>query len=687
VPLARLRVLFESVRGDTAVEACQTLQPSQLTPAGEICHQRFGAPRRRRAIRHAAYALSILFDGVAVVCAYGLGLLFRFGGRVPETYALRFVAVSSVLAVIYVTANVLLRMYWRGWRFASVQDALALSQAVGIATCVAIVADMAIFPLDHPLPVSIFPAGGVFALAGMGLGRFRYRLLQYAAVALNKAPAHRVLIVGAGTAGEWLARELQLNPKLGFLAIGFVDDDRDKQGQRIQGLRIIGTRHEVRSLVQHHRVDTIVVAIPSLTPEQRRAILAHCEDTPAQIKIVPGLPELLDRRQDDTLFRDARIEDLLGRPPVLFGDRASVRQVVQGSVLITGAAGSIGSELARQLAANGARQLVLLDSNESELFDLVAQLQLVYSRQFTQLETVVADVRHEPALQRAFHQYRPTTVFHAAAYKHVPLMQAHPQEAVITNVVGTYNVCRAAATVGCSRFVFISTDKAVAPVNVMGATKRIGELMVQAFAGGSTIFCAVRFGNVLGSRGSVIPTFARQIRDGGPVTITHPDMTRFFMSIPEAANLIIEASCHALGGDIFILDMGSPVRVLDLAHKLIRLHGLRPGTDIEIREIGMRPGEKLHEALTTADETVLPTPHPRVLRVREAASCVPRREEIQCLVDRLRILAETAPTEALVDAVFTAVTANGREAAWHNAWGPRALGAAPIQVGAVAAAE
>jgi FlaA1/EpsC-like NDP-sugar epimerase len=664
-----------------------TLQTSQLITAGEVRHQRFAAQRRRRAVRYATYVLSILYDSAAVVCAYGLGLLFRFGGRVPETYALRFVAVSSVLVVIYVSANVLLRMYWRGWRFASVQDALALIQAVGIASCLAILADVAIFPFDHPLPVSIFPAGGVFTLAGMGAGRFRYRLLQYAAVALNKASAHRVLIVGAGTAGEWLARELQLNPKLGFSPIGFVDDDRDKQDQRIQGLRIIGTRHDVRRLVQQHRVDTIVVAIPSLAPEQRRDILANCEDTPAQIKIVPGIPELLDRRQDDTLFRDARIEDLLGRPPVVFGDRASMRQVLEGSVLITGAAGSIGSELARQLAASGARQLILLDSNESELFDLVAQLQLVYPCQRPRLDTIVADVRHEPALERVFREYRPTNVFHAAAYKHVPLMQAYPQEAVMTNVVGTYNVCRAAAGVDCSRFVFISTDKAVAPVNVMGATKRIGELMVQTFAGGSTIFCAVRFGNVLGSRGSVIPTFARQIRDGGPVTITHFDMTRFFMSIPEAANLIIEASCHAVGGDVFILDMGAPVRILDLAHKLIRLHGLRPGMDIEIREIGMRPGEKLHESLTTRDETVLPTPHPRVLRVRDGDGCIPRPDEIQHLVEYLRLLAETAPTEALVDAVFTAVRTNAREGVWRHAWGPRAAGVAAIQVGAVAAAE
>jgi FlaA1/EpsC-like NDP-sugar epimerase len=578
---------------------------------------------------------------------------------------MRFGAIAAILAIIYVSANVGLGVYWRGWRFAGVQDALALSQAAALATCVAVIADVAIFPLDHPLPLSVFPPSAVFALAGMGLGRFRYRLLQYAAAALSKSTAHRVLIIGAGAAGQWLARELQLHPKLGFLPVGFVDDDPDKHGQRVQGLRVFGTRHDVRSLVRQHRVDTIVLAIPSLPPEERRAILAKCEDTPARIKIVPGLPELLNRRHDDTLFRDAQLEDLLGRPPVVFGDRTSLRPILEGSVLVTGAAGSIGSELVRQLAANGARRLILLDTNESGLFDLAAQLDLVYPGDRTRFETVVADVRNIRGLQRAFRQYWPTTVFHAAAYKHVPLMEAHPHEAVITNVLGTFNVCRAAEDVGCERVVFISTDKAVAPINVMGATKRLGELMVQAFAGNSTIFCAVRFGNVLGSRGSVVPTFARQIRDGGQLTITHPDVTRFFMTMPEAANLIIEASCHAVGGDVFILDMGAPVRILDLAHKMIRLHGLRPDEDIQIRHIGLRPGEKLHEALTTTDEAVLSTPHPRVLRVRCPDKAVPTADEMYRLLQHLCFLAETAPAEVVTDALFLAAGASNGNVWWQ----------------------
>jgi FlaA1/EpsC-like NDP-sugar epimerase len=308
--------------------------------------------------------------------------------------------------------------------------------------------------------------------------------------------------------------------------------------------------------------------------------------------------------------------------------------------------------LSRQALAQGAQKLILLDANESGLFDLASELQSSAFGKRCRIETVVADVTRARRLQDVFAQFQPATVFHVAAYKHVPLMEAHPGEAVLTNVLGTWNVCQAAASNGVKRLVFISTDKAVAPSSVMGATKRLGEQVVRAFATETdSVFCSVRFGNVLGSRGSVVLTFNRQIRKGGPLTVTHSDATRFFMTIPEAASLILEASCIARGGEIFLLDMGQPVRVLDIAHKMIRLHGLRPGEDIRIAEIGLRPGEKLHEVLTTGQEHLESTAHPRVASVRPA-DAVASVGEVGGIVQELVELAENAPTQRLVDRLF-----------------------------------
>jgi FlaA1/EpsC-like NDP-sugar epimerase len=351
-------------------------------------------------------------------------------------------------------------------------------------------------------------------------------------------------------------------------------------------------------------------------------------------------------------LRDARLEDLLGRPPVVFANSARLNP--GKSVLITGAAGSIGSELARQVAAGDVEQLILLDANESGLFDVAAKLEPALARGHVDLQIAVADITRAHRVQEILARYSPHTVFHAAAYKHVPLMQAHPAEAVITNVIGTRNVCLGAEQAGCRRLVFISTDKAVAPANVMGATKRVGERLIRTLpADGSLIACAVRFGNVLGSRGSVVPTFARQIREGGPVTVTDMEATRFFMTIPEAASLIIESASYAAGGEIFILDMGDRVSILDLARKMIRLHGLRPGEDIEIREVGLRPGEKLHETLTTTAEHLAPTSHPRVSRVEPNGDSDIGRKELLRAIEELRQLAEMGPADMLIPALFS----------------------------------
>lgn len=597
-------------------------------------------------------ALVALLDGLIVATAFAVALELRFDGSIPALYAALFRTVIPAVVTIFVGTNLLLRMYWRGWRYASLRDALALAQAAAISTGLTFVADAALFPLYHPLPLSIVPVGGLLALIGMALPRFRHRLFQEVVVAFTRGPRSRVLIIGAGQAGQWLARELLATPALGYRPICFVDDDPEKQGQRIHGLPVAGTCHDIAALVQRFSVEVIVVAIPSLSAEARRDVLARCEATPARVKIMPGLPDLLTSVSDRAMFRDARLEDLLGRPPVVFAGPSESRALA-GSVLITGAAGSIGSELARQIASRGPERLILLDIDESRLFDLAVELEAVAGGRKPSIEVAVADVTRGQRVSRLLARVRPTVVFHAAAYKHVPLMETHPEEAVLANVVGTFNVCQAAEQSGCERVVFISTDKAVAPANVMGATKRVGERIVESFSGGSkTVFCTVRFGNVLGSRGSVVPTFARQIREGGPLTITHPEMTRYFMTIPEAVNLIIEASYQAVGGEVFVLDMGDPVAILDLARKMIRLHGLRPGEDVEIQEIGTRPGEKLHEALASSSECLRPTSHPRVSRVVTSEGVPIGRMDAARTVEQLRLLAETGSTDVLVSVLY-----------------------------------
>jgi FlaA1/EpsC-like NDP-sugar epimerase len=596
------------------------------------------------------YVLYAVADGLIVVVAYVLALQLRFGGRVPESYAVALPAMLLLVVPAYVGANVALQMYWRGWRYAGLHDVLVLAQSVSTSTGIVFAALLVLFPAEHPIPLSVAPMAGLLVLVGMGITRLRHRLGLELVMLLGRTPRRRLLIVGAGEAGQRLARELLTTPWLGYRPIGFVDDDPKKDALRMHGLRVLGGRRAIASLVRTRGVEVVALAIPSLRPHDRRAILSECEDGAARIKIVPGLPEIL-AGQVAAPFRDVSLEDLLGRPPVSFVS-SDADHAARGSVLITGAAGSIGAELARQIAAHGTQRLILVDSTESGLFDLNLEIEPTIEAAHARLHIIVADVRNARRIDRIFEEQRPAIVFHVAAYKHVPLMEAHPEEAVLTNVVGTMNVCAAAERVGCERVVFISTDKAVDPISIMGATKRVGERIVQAFAtDGTTVFCAVRFGNVLGSRGSVVPIFERQLRHGGPLTITHPAATRYFMTIPEAASLIIEATEQATGGEIFILDMGTPVRIGDLARKMIRMHGLRPDADIEIREIGLRPGEKLHEILMTVGERRTPTRHPGVAGVQPDGQTPPRLGVVRA-VDHIRALAEGGQTAELVPALF-----------------------------------
>jgi FlaA1/EpsC-like NDP-sugar epimerase len=610
--------------------------------------------RRRPAWRRAVvYAQFIVFDACVVAGAFIFAIALRFGLHVPAQYAERLPMVLVGVSCVYVASNMVHHMYLRGWRYAGLHDGLAFARAGLVSLGVVLVADLTIVPDTQLLPLSVVMLGGILALLSMGAARFRRRFIAELIGERGIAPPLRTLVVGAGDAGQRIAHDLLNAPGLGYRPVCFVDDDPDKRFQRIHGLLVAGSLHDIASLVQRRKIDVTVFAIPSLSGARRAEVLARCVEAGLPVKVMPSLDEILSARAHNILLRDAHLEDLLGRPAVSFADLAGRQHALEnGSVLVTGAAGSIGSELARQVAGLGTDKLVLLDVNESGLFDLAQELESGGSSARRPISLVVADVTRERRLQEIFARYQPKTVFHVAAYKHVPLMEANPTEAVITNVLGTWNVCQAAAAAGAERVVFISTDKAVDPSSVMGATKRFGEHVIRAFAQHSpTIFCAVRFGNVLGSRGSVVPIFTRQIREGGPVTITHRDATRFFMTIPEAASLILEASCDATGGEIFLLDMGERVRVIDIARKMIQLHGLRPERDIAIEEIGLRAGEKMHEVLTASLEQLAPTGHPRVSCVRPSDRVLPM-SYVTRAVHELTVLAERGPKDRLVERLF-----------------------------------
>ena len=436
-------------------------------------------------------------------------------------------------------------------------------------------------------------------------------------------PLQHVLIAGAGEAGAMVLRELRQNPQTGLLTIGFVDDDPVKHGVLLNGVRVLGGRSAIPELVRKHHVDQVIIAMPSAPGKSIRELVELCEAAGVRARIVPGIYELLGGTVRLTELRDVQIDDLLRREPVQT-DTARVEALLRGKrVLVTGAGGSIGSELCRQILRCCPASLTLLGHGENSIFDIHNELRAELSGpdspypsgQRPQLTPVIADVRFPERLQAVFLEHRPDVVFHAAAHKHVPLMEDNIADAITNNVLGTLRVVEASAAAGVSHFVLISTDKAVNPTSIMGATKRVAELIVQRAARTTgRAYVAVRFGNVLGSRGSVVPFFQKQIAAGGPVTVTHPDVKRFFMTIPEAVQLVLQAATMGQGEEVFVLDMGEPVRIVDLARDLIRLSGLEPDHDIKIRFTGLRPGEKLYEELFASSEQYGRTEHEKILR-------------------------------------------------------------------------
>lgn len=573
----------------------------------------------------------IIIDAAIVLLATLFAFVIKHDVSDPTTILRRDTIIKTlpILMVFRLLALYSFRLYRIHWRYLSMHDLRQLVSATAVSS-IAFYLFLAArglgAPSDYSWGMQIIDWGiCVFLLGGT---RVFYRELPDTSLLQGnlwregwtrrhpRGTQQRALIVGASDTGETVARELRRRPEEGITLIGFVDDNPLRQDIHIQGLPVLGTTHQIPDLVTRYDADIILIAIPSVSGKALRDIVSRCEKTTARLCIVPSVSELLDGRAGRSPFRDVNIEDLLRRDPVQT-DMSGIAQYISGQrVLVTGAGGSIGSELCRQIIAFNPARLLLVGHGENSIFEMEQEL----IREFKFAPTaLIGDVKDRNRIEEIFLQERPTVVFHAAAHKHVPLMEANPQEAVKNNVLGTRNVAEIAAQCGVKKFILVSTDKAVNPTSVMGATKRICEMIIQGLAGtGETEFAAVRFGNVLGSRGSVIPTMQKQIACGGPVTVTDPLMTRYFMTIPESVQLILQAGALCRKGEIFILDMGEPVRILDLARDLIRLSGYRPDIDIKIEYTGIRPGEKIHEELLYTSEEKQETTHEKIFVSRSS---------------------------------------------------------------------
>lgn len=553
-------------------------------------------------------AMLILIDFIIVLTAPFLALLIRLDGSMDSFYYLLLLHYMPIMVLIRLTSFYLCGLYKRMWKYASINELLAI---IGAVTLGSILISAYVFERGALLPRSVHVISWFLHIAFIGSSRMFIRILQYLRQK-RVVSGTNILIVGAGDAGAMIAREI-LNSQ--FCAskklVGFVDDAKEKTGRLLLGAKVLGTRKDIRKIVERHKINEIIIAMPSVAGDTIREIFQECKSTGCSVKTLPGIYELIDGKVTVQQLRSVEINDLLRRDPIKL-DLGRIAGYLSGKrVLVTGAGGSIGSELCRQIANMSPSSLTILGKGENSIYEIDYELQQKFNG--LTINPIIADIRDNARIQQIFVQLKPQVVFHAAAHKHVPLMEAQPTEAVRNNIFGTKVVAEAADRHGVEVFVMISTDKAVNPTSVMGATKRVAEMIVQNISKTSnTKFVAVRFGNVLGSRGSVVPLFKKQIARGGPITITHPEMRRYFMTIPEASQLVLQAGSIAKGGEVFVLDMGEPIKISDMACDLVELSGLIPHRDIQIKFTGLRPGEKLFEELLTAEEGTTSTRHEKI---------------------------------------------------------------------------
>lgn len=555
----------------------------------------------------------LLIDSLISLITPFLALLVRFEWYMPDPYVGMLVRYAPLIVICRLTVFYAAGFYRRLWRYASIRELLVI---LGGVTASSVLVSALLAMVHSGLPRSISVLSWLFCLTLVGASRFAIRLYSHyyqgrvEEIESAQLPC-RVMIVGAGDAGAMIARELLNRSASPYEIVGFIDDDLYKHHKMIYWVKVLGGRDQIEALVAAYKVDEIIIAMPSVEGAVVRDILQICRRTACELRTVPGLYELIDGNVSVQQLRPVQVEDLLRRDTVQLDVQEIAAYLSGKRVLVTGAGGSIGSELCRQVAKMGPDKLLLLGKGENSIYEIHQELSYLYPQK--QIIPIIADVRDQERIDDIFNEWRPEVVFHAAAHKHVPLMESYPIEAVKNNIFGTKNVAEAADRYQSEVFIMISTDKAVNPTSVMGATKRVAEMLVQQMNEKSrTRFAAVRFGNVLGSRGSVIPLFKKQIAHGGPITITDPEMTRYFMTIPEASQLVLQAGALASGGEVFVLDMGKPVKILDMAEDLIRLSGLEPYKDIEIQFCGLRPGEKLYEELLTSEEGTRATKHQKI---------------------------------------------------------------------------
>ncbi len=579
--------------------------------------------------------LQVITDSALVAVGFAAAYLIRFDGHVTSLYLHQLAVLAPAVVLLQLSANWTLGVYRRLWRYTGLTEVMELGLSVlTVTTCFLVARALGWLSVDnnHLSYGIIFVNAGISFLSLTGPRVLRRLMTEHNQRRHWRQPVRkRALVVGAGEAGLMVLREMNLR-SAGVDIVGLIDDDPAKVRKRIGAITVFGTTTELPKFIENLFIDQVIIAMPSAPPSETRRIVEMCRLAEVETRILPALYELIDGKVSINQLREVSLEDLLGRDPVKL-DTDSISGYIAGrSVLVTGAGGSIGSELCRQIMRFRPSRLILLGKGENSIFTI--QQELTGKVDGVEVVAVIADVRENQRMKSVFEQFKPEVVFHAAAHKHVPLMESNVSEAVANNVFGTKNVAELSATYGVKTFVLVSSDKAVNPTSVMGATKRTAELVIQNLAQiTDTKYVAVRFGNVLASRGSVIPLWKQQISKGGPITVTHPEATRYFMLIPEAVQLILQAGALGNGGEIFVLDMGNPVKILDLANDLIRFSGLSPGVDIDIEFVGLRPGEKLYEELLTKEEGLTKTVYEKIF-VGQPQNM--DRQSLQNVIDRLK---------------------------------------------------